>query len=139
MLFDIMKTCNTCSETKPFDSFYKGAAYADGYRPKCKQCVSDYHKERNSKPEQKIKQREWSYNRLYGISIEEYNRLSESQNHACKICGSLDSRRGNNFLMIDHNHETGEVRGLLCSPCNSAIGMFEDDISRLQSAINYLS
>ena len=133
-----MKICTECSETKPFDDFHKGKHYADGYRSKCKQCMSNYYKKRNKNPEQKIKQREWSYKRRYGISIEEYNQLSESQNHACKICGSIDSRRGNKFLMVDHNHETGEVRGLLCSRCNSAIGLLEDNISHLQSAINYL-
>ena len=134
-----MKTCTECSETKPFTDFHKGRGYADGYRSKCKVCLSAYYKERNSNPEQKVKHREWSYKRRYGISIEEYNRLSESQNHACKICGSSDSKRGNNFLMVDHNHVTGEVRGLLCSNCNAAIGLLGDNISHLQSAINYLS
>lgn len=105
----------------------------------CIPCRKEYDRERNARPEQKVKQREWSYKRRYGISIEEYDRLAESQNHACKICGSTDSKRGNDFLMVDHNHKTGEVRGLLCSPCNAAIGLLGDNISRLQSAIMYLS
>ena len=134
-----MKTCTECSETKPFEDFHKGKNYADGYRSKCKTCMSAYYKERNSKPEQKARLRANSYKRRYNISIEDYNCLAESQNYACKICGSKDSRRGNSFLMVDHDHETGDVRGLLCSPCNSAIGLLGDNISHLESAINYLS
>jgi hypothetical protein len=134
-----MKTCKQCRVEKPFSEFYKSKENRGGYTTMCKLCRKDYDKIRNSKPEQKVKQREWSYKRRYGISIEEYDRLAESQDHACKICGSTDSKRGNKFLLVDHNHETDEIRGLLCNSCNVAIGLLGDNISTLQNAITYLN
>jgi hypothetical protein len=134
-----MKTCTTCTTTKSFSEFHKGKAYKDGYRSKCKQCISEYYKERNYTPELKQKHREWSYKRRYGITPSDYDQMLSDQNGACKICGSKDSKKGDHRFMVDHCHTTGKVRGLLCGPCNSAIGLLGDNISTLQAAINYLS
>ena len=134
-----MKTCTTCLSEKPFSEFHRGQHYKDGYRSKCKQCMSAYSKERNSSPQQKDKHREWSYKRRYGITPSEYDRMLSNQNGVCKICGSKDSKKGDHRFMVDHCHTTGKVRGLLCAPCNSAIGLLGDNISTLQNAINYLS
>jgi hypothetical protein len=134
-----MKTCTSCSITKPLPSFHQGANYKDGYRSKCKECMSLYYKRRNATPELKQKQREWSYSRRYGITPAEYDQMLSNQNGVCKICGSKDSKKGGHRFMVDHCHTTGRVRGLLCGPCNSAIGLLGDNISTLQNAINYLS
>ncbi|KKN36747.1 hypothetical protein LCGC14_0770530 [marine sediment metagenome] len=77
--------------------------------------------------------------RTYGIRIEEYEELLQSQNNKCAICGILvkRGRRKKNFA-VDHNHETGEVRGLLCEDCNRGIGLLREDIGILQKAIKYL-
>jgi len=134
-----MKICNKCLKIKPFTEFYVGSAYKDGYRPTCKACVSLYYKKRNATADQKAKNREWSIKRKYQISQEDYDSLLITQSDACKICGSTSSRRGDQPLVVDHCHQTGEVRGLLCHPCNVAIGLLGENISTLQSAINYLS
>ena len=134
-----MKTCTSCSTFKPFSDFHRGTKYKDGYRSKCKECMSLYYKRRNATPELKQKQREWSYRRRYGITPAEYDQMLSNQNGACKICGSKDSKKGDHRFMVDHCHTTGRVRGLLCGPCNSAIGLLGDNISTLQNAINYLS
>jgi hypothetical protein len=134
-----MKTCTTCLSEKPFSEFYRGQNYKDGYRGQCKQCRSAYCKERNSSPQQRDKNREWSYKRRYGITSSEYDRMLSNQNGVCKICGSKDSKKGGHRFTVDHCHTTGEVRGLLCGPCNLAIGLLGDNISTLQNAINYLS
>lgn len=134
-----MKTCTSCKEIKPFSFFHKGINYKDGYRSKCKPCVSVYHKKRNKNPEVKERARANSYKTKYGITTNQYDEMLKQQNGVCKICGSAESKRGDHRLMVDHDHVTGEVRGLLCNPCNAAIGLLGDNISTLQNAINYLS
>jgi hypothetical protein len=72
----------------------------------------------------------------YGITIQDYNFLLEEQNKKCKICDN-ECPTGKS-LAVDHNHETGKVRGLLCKNCNIGLGMFFDNIDFLKSAVLYL-
>lgn len=69
---------------------------------------------------------------LYGLTKEEYKALQTKQQGQCAICFQEKP------LQIDHCHETGKVRGLLCGPCNRGIGLFEENISSLRNAIEYL-
>jgi len=71
----------------------------------------------------------------YGITAREYLRLFERQEGTCAICFENDGRRR---LAVDHCHETGKVRGLLCVNCNTGLGKFRDNITMLQRAIYYL-
>lgn len=79
-----------------------------------------------------------------GITPEDYDRLWTEQdgrcgNPACDFTAPmvmLDYRQG---LQVDHDHKTGRVRRLLCSPCNRAIGVIDDDVHRLRGLIEYLS
>lgn len=72
----------------------------------------------------------------FGITLADYENLLKQQLGVCAICShtSSDGRQ----LCVDHNHTTGVIRGLLCSACNTAIGLMKDDINRLQVAIKYL-
>lgn len=79
--------------------------------------------------------REQYLKRLYGISTAEYIKRAEEQDGRCAICGNLPGKRP---LSVDHDHRKGNVRGLLCWKCNLGIGNFDDDISRLEKAIEYL-
>lgn len=72
----------------------------------------------------------------YGISLDKYNELFQIQKGLCAICDS--SCKSGKRLSVDHNHDTGEVRGLLCRICNTAIGFFGDDIKKLRKAIAYI-
>lgn len=79
----------------------------------------------------------------FGISLEYYYKLLDEQGNVCAICEqpetAIDSKRGVPFsLAVDHKHETGVVRGLLCMKCNRAIGMLNDDTEILKKAIKYL-
>jgi hypothetical protein len=76
--------------------------------------------------------RYYNYKNKYGITKEEYKELLKKYDYKCGICGS------NENLCIDHNHTSGEIRGILCKKCNSAIGLFQDDINNLTTAIQYL-
>lgn len=73
--------------------------------------------------------------KLYGMSPEEYSTLMAAQGGKCAICRSSCPR---GRLSVDHNHETGEIRGLLCRDCNRALGIFRDDPDRLRKAAEYL-
>lgn len=70
----------------------------------------------------------------YGISLEDYNGLLKSQSSRCLICNQKDSN-----LHVDHDHESGKVRGLLCKTCNLGLGYFKDDTDLLENAIDYLT
>jgi hypothetical protein len=78
--------------------------------------------------------------RFYKLTLEDYNLMVEKQKGCCKICGKhVSSLKGKKTrLCVDHCHTTGKVRGLLCEPCNTLLGMAKDDTRTLQSAIAYL-
>ena|SRR3990167_6756640 len=71
--------------------------------------------------------------REYGLSEEDYERMYVEQGGKCVICSGWQNR-----LCVDHDHQTGRVRQLLCRRCNAAIGSFEEDIRLLAQAIDYL-
>lgn len=79
--------------------------------------------------------------RTFGITSEDYDTLLKQQNNGCAICGitspSIYNKRVRYFC-VDHNHSTGQVRGLLCHYCNTGIGYFKDNIEYLFKAITYL-
>jgi hypothetical protein len=72
----------------------------------------------------------------YGISLDEYEALVKSQNGVCAIC--LRFPNANGVLHVDHDHETGRVRGLLCMSCNVAIGYLCDDLEIVSRLVKYL-
>jgi hypothetical protein len=71
----------------------------------------------------------------YGISLEEYEKLFENQNGVCAICLNPP---GNKMLSVDHCHNSGKIRGLLCHTCNSGIGMFKENKTFIKRAWEYL-
>ena len=73
--------------------------------------------------------------RLYGLSTEAYQEMLASQGGVCALCGGTPGARA---LGVDHDHATGRIRGLLCSPCNTGIGNLRDDPDLLRKAIAYL-
>jgi hypothetical protein len=75
--------------------------------------------------------------RKYGITLEQFNSLREGQNYCCAICGAHESENAQG-LVIDHCHEAGNVRKLLCTPCNVGLGMFKDNPELLIKAADYL-
>ncbi len=80
----------------------------------------------------------------YAISLEQYNKMLEAQNGKCAICRSYESRILKNStkpdsLSVDHDHESGANRGLLCHNCNTGLGKFKDNPELLQVASEYLN
>lgn len=77
---------------------------------------------------------------LYGIGKDEYENLLREQGGVCAICNNPPSGKAKNkHLHVDHNHKTGEVRGLLCSHCNAGLGAFREDRQVILKAIDYLN
>lgn len=72
----------------------------------------------------------------YGLSVEQYDELWAAQKQRCKLC-SEDKPRGGKWV-VDHCHDTGVVRGIICNQCNIGLGHFSDDPAKLQAAIDYL-
>ncbi len=70
------------------------------------------------------------------MTLEDYERMLEAQNGVCAICG--EPRPDERTLHVDHDHETGVIRGLLCFRCNQAIGSFQEDHDIFQAAADYL-
>jgi hypothetical protein len=79
----------------------------------------------------------WEY---YKITPDEYMEMHRKQNGVCLICKGTAVGRGKakNRLAVDHNHETGKIRGLLCAKCNTGLGLFNDSKQLLVKAIEYL-
>lgn len=80
--------------------------------------------------------------RKYGITIDDYEEMHVKQGGVCAICGQPETVKINGYsynLSVDHCHDTGKVRGLLCSKCNLSLGGFNDAIDLLTKAINYLT
>lgn len=103
-------------------------------------CKSGYMKEWRKENPEKCKNNDLL--KMHKITLEEYNTLLKKQNGVCAICGNpeyvtmADGKPRN--LAVDHNHETGKIRGLLCTNCNKGLGHFKDNIEKLKIAINYL-
>ena len=117
------KVCPKCGEDKPASEYYSNYGY-------CKPC----HKEYGKNPD---KQRHYQLRKKFGIGINDYNRMFEDQKGCCAICGDHQSE-SNRALAVDHDHDTGYVRALLCMKCNTALGKFKDSIEVLQKALAYL-
>lgn len=96
------------------------------------------NKDRQRESARKNNRKKW-----YGLEHEDYLQMLENQNHVCAICGKAETVKNPSGaikpMSVDHCHTTGKVRGLLCTKCNIALGNFNDDVSILQSAINYLN
>ena len=143
--------CVECSKTVNQPSAevrkrYERSAKGKAVRKKINQ--SDTHKERiweynntsgnavkyyKNNPEKNLEYRV----KKYGLTVEQYNNMLTEQNHCCKICDDeLDMGK---HTHIDHSHITGEVRSILCAPCNQALGLLKEDISTMQRMITYVS
>ena len=97
----------------------------------------NYQKNRMKNSKNKEKHAHSMRKYRYGITKEEYNNLLLSQSNKCAIC---EIKFGNGIkIVVDHNHKTDKVRGLLCSNCNFAIGLVKEDVKVLSSAISYIN
>lgn len=144
------RICNQCKIDKDFSEYSPHPKGKDGIRRTCKQCVALNSREyRNDPARRKLlaeKARVYrasnpdyakNYRRLqglkkYGLTEDSFKELLEYQNGLCAICKMEPGTH------VDHDHETGHVRGILCANCNTGIGMLKDDSIIVENASKYL-
>jgi len=161
-----LKICTKCKQEKPKSEFYKDNRYTGGLYCWCKQCereyidqwrttkkgkesrkksnkksnktknTQDYRKKYRNGREGKRANKRSQLKILYGMTIEEYEKMLKEQNGKCAICKSRNNN--GNSLHVDHNHTTGKIRGLLCHKCNTALGIVNESKTILLSMISYL-
>ena len=147
-----MKVCKKCRIEKSDDEFYKEKRVKDGLQARCKECCKADARavfEANPEPYRRRAKEAYTYasrrERMlrdeYNMSIEDYVELFEKQNGVCAMCKTENS--GHNMtdhLLVDHDHITGKVRGLLCCNCNWLLGKAKADEGNtlLLSALFYL-
>lgn len=115
-----LKICRICGVEKPLTEYYfrKDSRH---YRNECKDCLKQLATFRST-----------------GWSPIDYEKAFQRQDGKCAICGCvLNSSRYTRFAG-DHDHKSGKLRGLLCTNCNTALGLFKDSTERLSNAIKYL-
>lgn len=105
-------------------------------------------KKRYFREDVKMRRRDYELRRAFGLSLSEYSAIVVKQNGVCAICMEPENRfyKGGPArqtpkklpLAVDHDHNTGHVRGLLCADCNQALGLFEDRAQLLRAAARYL-
>jgi hypothetical protein len=145
-----MKVCNKCGRECNEEDFYKNKAMPGGRLKVCKACCGTYRKEyaaRNPDKEAVWRQnhkdrnpesgmdyywrtrgsdprlmRDYTLKKRYGLSVEDYERMCDDQGGLCFICGKEPKT-----LHVDHCHETGRVRKLLCPGCNMRLGVVESE------------
>ena len=107
---------------------------------RCNRCMNERTREWIARNPEKYKgmHRKSNLKIYYGLTVEEYNTLLEQQNSCCAICGvHCDSQKKK--LHVDHDHESGQIRGLLCSHCNLALGTFRDNPEIFKRFVDYLT
>lgn len=152
-----MKSCARCGEVKVLAEFQRRASARHGRGSYCWICAREMGREQKAgiaaDPARKAARAEWVRThhreaglRRYGLTVEEYEALAVAQGHRCAICRDpgLTPRElvpvadRKNVLAVDHCHMNGRVRGLLCTRCNSLLGMARDSEKILMAAIRYL-
>lgn len=131
------KTCRNCGPL-PLSHFFPSSRLL-----LCKSCQNEKRtKHRQSNPTQaRVVQRRAKLKKKYGITLEDYARMVKAQKGCCAICREKGDTNPESMMRlgVDHCHVTGRVRGLLCRPCNRAIGIFKDDPKLCHRAGDYLN
>lgn len=140
------KKCACCGEVKPTTEFTRHKKREKrGFYSYCKECANKRTKKYQlDNPEKcKIMYSKINLKKLYGLTIEDVERILKNQNYKCAICGREIFLHGayvdkSKIARVDHDHKTGKVRGLLCNECNRGIGFLKDNPMLLANAIKYL-
>ncbi len=131
-----MKVCGGCLEEKPNSEFSRARRNSSGLYHMCKPCKRAYERARLT-PEGR---RNKNLKAAYGLTADQFKAMEDRQEGVCAICQSppdMDAM-GRDQLQVDHDHETGKIRGLLCGACNRGLANFRDDSKRLLRAIVYI-
>jgi hypothetical protein len=129
------KVCRACGRELSMSEFTRNHNRKDGRHTICKECSNQAFKA--------ARKNDYYVLRHYGLTITEYDALLSAQSGKCAICGMPETKKygrtgGDYRLAVDHDHDTGKVRALLCHACNAGIGQFSHDPELMAVAIRYL-
>jgi len=150
----LTKTCCNCGREKPLSKFHKDASRPDRHTTQCKKCRNAHAQQYRARNPDKVRAAGRKYarenyealkaaglngvlQRKYGITLAGYDAMLKAQGNRCAICDTTPEENGRRFD-VDHDHETGDVRGLLCQACNRGIGQLADSAILLRRAADYL-
>lgn len=158
-----LKHCSKCKSAHPLDNFNRDRSRNDGRFPWCKPCHRAHTRAYNAQfttEQRKQRSAEWRANRdanaeararyltngtiytlkkRYGLTSADMVALSDHQGGVCAVCGRPFESGKRKGPCVDHCHQTGKVRGLLCDHCNVGLGRLRDDPELLRKGIEYLT
>lgn len=137
------KTCSKCKTYKLIHQFAVNSKGKHGFKSICKSCSNKAQRSlaKRRREEDPVKWSQYRRDKLlksaYGMTQEDFDRMLESQDGGCAVCGVTENQV-TDVMFVDHCHDTGKVRGLLCSLCNSGIGKLQDNPEIILKAYRYL-
>jgi Autographiviridae endonuclease VII len=135
----LLKKCTKCKRSKRKSSFPIAKSNRDGRSSWCKECSYAYRREWAILNADRVKNsaKDHAFRHRYGITTEDYEKMFKKQRGLCKLCRKPEMSTRRKYLSVDHCHQTGRVRGLLCARCNMVVGVVEADNS-LERIVAYL-
>lgn len=144
----ILRKCTVCKLEKPLEDYYNSSSdrkHGKGYRCKpCDKIEREKNRQKNSKGT-KLGYRRRALMWKYGLTLEQYDELLLKQGGVCAVCGTNNPLgEGNSHdklsfsFAVDHCHDSGRVRGLLCNACNRGLGFFRDNPQFVLQAFKYI-
>lgn len=120
------KRCPDCKKILSVKEFVKDKYTKSGLKGYCKKCANKkrVNWQRNNPEKFVVSARKAYLKSQYNLTLAQYDKMLDGQNGVCAICGGINDRGYR--LAVDHNHETGKIRGLLCSKCNLGLPILED-------------
>jgi len=139
----VTKVCTMCKMEKPLSEYRsRGGSLKHLIKSRCNECLYKEHKRWTEENPEKIREYRakdpYTFKKRcarHGITPEEFWAMYEEQDGTCPVCDKAINAEGS---AIDHNHETGEVRGILCKSCNRALGLLGDSPETMARAEEYL-
>jgi hypothetical protein len=152
-------TCTKCKEVKDSSLFHRYDKKKNGFTSQCKQCRnekrktfywSNPEKERNKTQKYRKHLRETDPQKLflsnrntklkqaYGIDLEQYDKMLKAQACKCAVCGKEHVEEEKKRLVVDHCHDSEQIRELLCNNCNTALGLLKEDIQVIDKLKDYI-
>lgn len=155
-----VKPCKGCGENKPLDDFSPDKRQGDGRQGRCRPCRAEWKRQYGTEHPERITAALAKHGQIrrgdyrwaqrlklhYGLTVESYEQLLAAQGGGCAICTVSEPGGPGNRFQVDHDHQccpgVGScgrcIRGLLCSNCNTMVGLAKDDPQRLMAAVRYL-
>lgn len=155
----MLLTCTKCKEVKDCSLFHKYDKKKNGFTSQCKACRNEARKQNYWKDPEANRLRVAEYKKFlketdpyklfitgrnsklkkaYGIDVNQYQQMLESQNFKCAVCGKKHIESEKKRLVVDHCHKSNKIRALLCNNCNRALGLLQENLDTIDNLKNYI-